>query len=143
MIMRIVCIVERSLQPDGQHQSLQEVVSLHSRCNRQVPESLSHPAPASHVRTLSPGKLNIILLLSYSLADRAWHALRDRGEDQAVILTGESGAGKTEAGKLVMQYIAAVTGHNRHNQDIKYQLLQANPVLEGRGCQRFDGSICW
>ena len=30
-----------------------------------------------------------------------------------------------------MQYIAAVTGHSRINQDIKYQLLQANPVLEG------------
>ena len=31
-----------------------------------------------------------------------------------------------------MQYIAAVTGHSRINQDIKYQLLQANPVLEGK-----------
>jgi len=69
----------------------------------------------------------------YSLADRAWHNLRDRGEDQAVILTGESGAGKTEAGKLVMQYIAAVTGHANEFQDIKYQLLQSNPVLEGFG----------
>ena len=27
------------------------------------------------------------------------------------MLTGESGSGKTEAGKLVLQYIAAVTGH--------------------------------
>ena len=41
------------------------------------------------------------------------------------------GAGKTEAGKLVMQYIAAVTGHTRECQAIKYQLLQSNPVLEG------------
>ena len=69
--------------------------------------------------------------VSYSLADRAWHQLRARGEDQAIVLTGESGAGKTEAGKLVMQYIAAVTGHTRECQDIKYQLLQSNPVLEG------------
>ena len=30
-----------------------------------------------------------------------------------------------------MQYIAAVTGHTRECQDIKYQLLQSNPVLEG------------
>jgi len=72
----------------------------------------------------------------YSLADRAWHKLRDRGEDQAIVLTGESGAGKTEAGKLVMQYIAAVTGHSRECQDIKYQLLQSNPVLEGLGNAR-------
>ena len=31
----------------------------------------------------------------------------------------------------MMQYIAAVTGHTRECQDIKYQLLQSNPVLEG------------
>ena len=75
--------------------------------------------------------LNLETYFSYSLADRAWHKLRDRGEDQAIVLTGESGAGKTEAGKLEMQYIAAVTGHSRECQDIKYQLLQSNPVLEG------------
>jgi len=72
----------------------------------------------------------------YSLADRAWNQLKDRGEDQAIVLTGESGSGKTEAGKLVMQYIAAVTGHSREVQDIKYQLLQSNPVLEGLGNAR-------
>jgi myosin-1 len=54
------------------------------------------------------------------------------GEDQAVILTGESGSGKTEAGKLVLQYIAAVTHHSAEFHNIKYQLLQSNPVLEGR-----------
>ena len=75
--------------------------------------------------------LKLFSCVSYSLADRAWHQLRARGEDQAIVLTGESGAGKTEAGKLVMQYIAAVTGHTRECQDIKYQLLQSNPVLEG------------
>ena len=48
------------------------------------------------------------------------------------MLTGESGAGKTEAGKLVLQYMAAVTGQASEFQDIKYQLLQANPVLEGK-----------
>ena len=86
-----------------------------------------------------PVPANLLFVLSYSLADRAWHLLRDKGQDQAVILTGESGAGKTEAGKLVMQYIAAVTGHSRHNQDIKYQLLQANPVLEGKDSLLLSG----
>jgi myosin heavy subunit len=60
------------------------------------------------------------------------------GEDQAVILTGESGSGKTEAGKLVLQYIAAVTHHSAEFHNIKYQLLQSNPVLEGR--QLFSAS---
>ena len=95
-----------------------------SHCLNQLPPHmwvLPSPQLSAHLSSLS-----------YSLADRAWHLLRDNGQDQAVILTGESGAGKTEAGKLVMQYIAAVTGHSRINQDIKYQLLQANPVLEGK-----------
>ena len=48
-----------------------------------------------------------------------------------MILTGESGSGKTEAGKLVLQYIAAVTHHSAEFHNIKYQLLQSNPVLEG------------
>ena len=73
------------------------------------------------------------ICFSYSLADRAWHQLRHRGQDQVIVLTGESGSGKTEAGKLVMQYLAAVTGHSKLCQDIKYQLLQSNPVLEGLG----------
>ena len=85
-----------------------------------------------------PRYVNLLLLMcpicfSYSLADRAWHQLRHRGQDQVIVLTGESGSGKTEAGKLVMQYLAAVTGHSKLCQDIKYQLLQSNPVLEGLG----------
>ena len=57
------------------------------------------------------------------------------------MLTGESGAGKTEAGKLVLQYIAAVTGHAQEFQDIKYQLLQSNPVLEGKKRSRVRVTI--
>ena len=46
-------------------------------------------------------------------------------------MTGESGAGKTEAAKLVLQYLAAVTGNAKEFHNIKYQLMQSNPVLEG------------
>jgi ABC-type glutathione transport system ATPase component len=46
-------------------------------------------------------------------------------------MTGESGAGKTEASKLVLQYLAAVTGNAKEFHNIKYQLLQSNSVLEG------------
>ena len=47
-------------------------------------------------------------------------------------MTGESGAGKTEASKLVLQYLAAVTGNAKEFHNIKYQLLQSNSVLEGK-----------
>ena len=47
-------------------------------------------------------------------------------------MTGESGAGKTESSKLVMQYLAAVTGNSKEFNTIKYQLLQSNSILEGK-----------
>ena len=60
--------------------------------------------------------------------NRAWNQLKDRGEDQAIVLTGESGSGKTEAGKLVMQYIAAVTGHSR---EVQVEIRVATKIFEG------------
>lgn len=58
--------------------------------------------------------------------------MRDCHLDQCIIISGESGAGKTEASKLVMQYIAAVSGRGSEVDRVKEQLLQSNPVLEGR-----------
>lgn len=57
--------------------------------------------------------------------------MRDRNKDQCVIISGESGAGKTEASKLIMQYVAQVTGKGGEIDRVKEQLLQSNPVLEG------------
>ena len=44
------------------------------------------------------------------MTDRAWRTLRDMNSDQCLIFTGESGSGKTEAMKLSLQYLAAITG---------------------------------
>ena len=57
--------------------------------------------------------------------------MRDLNLDQCIIISGESGAGKTEASKLVMQYVAAVSGKGEEVDRVKEQLLQSNPVLEG------------
>ena len=57
--------------------------------------------------------------------------MRDLNLDQCIIISGESGAGKTEASKLVMQYVAAVSGKGEEVDRVKKQLLQSNPVLEG------------
>ena len=65
------------------------------------------------------------------MTDRAWRALRDMSTDQCVLISGEAGSGKTESAKLTLQYLAAVTGHAKEFHNIKYQLLQSNPVLEG------------
>ncbi|ORX51799.1 hypothetical protein BCR36DRAFT_582836 [Piromyces finnis] len=69
----------------------------------------------------------------YSVADTAFLNLRDLGQDQCIIISGESGAGKTEASKLIMEYIAAVSGDSLEVDKVKSKLLESNPVLEAFG----------
>lgn len=59
-------------------------------------------------------------------------------ENQCVIISGESGAGKTEAAKRIMQYIAAVSGGAEGSgiEGIKEMVLATNPLLESFGCAK-------
>lgn len=69
----------------------------------------------------------------YSIADDSYRMMRDRNQDQCVIITGESGAGKTETSKYFMKYIAEVSGSTEKVNAIKSQLLNSNPLLEAFG----------
>ena len=56
--------------------------------------------------------------------------------NQCVITSGESGAGKMEAAKCIMQYIAAVSGSGTGQgdiQQIKEMVLATNLLLQSFG----------
>jgi myosin heavy subunit len=55
--------------------------------------------------------------------------------DQAVLISGESGAGKTETTKLVLQYLSTMAGStaSRGAVSVENQILDSNPLLEGFG----------
>lgn len=67
------------------------------------------------------------------MAEDAYYSLISEGVNQCIIISGESGSGKTESSKFIMQYIAAVTGKSKQVQRVKEQILESNPVLEAFG----------
>lgn len=77
----------------------------------------------------------------FAMADQAFRNLVDEGENQSILVTGESGAGKTENTKKVIQYLAAVAtsedtrskSGGRSFSNLSEQILRANPILEAFG----------
>ena len=73
----------------------------------------------------------------FSIAESAYYNMQAYKENQCVIISGESGAGKTEAAKRIMQYIAAVSGGEDSSiREIKDMVLATNPLLESFGCAK-------
>lgn len=54
-------------------------------------------------------------------------------ENQCVIISGESGAGKTVAAKYIMSYITRISGGGSRVQYVKDVVLRSNPLLEAFG----------
>ncbi|KAL8774614.1 MAG: hypothetical protein Q9194_004007, partial [Teloschistes cf. exilis] len=70
----------------------------------------------------------------FAVAESAYYNMNAYKENQCVIISGESGAGKTEAAKRLMQYIASVSGGNDSSiQQTKDMVLATNPLLESFG----------
>ncbi|XP_078007363.1 unconventional myosin-Ie isoform X2 [Phascolarctos cinereus] len=69
----------------------------------------------------------------YALADNMYRNMIIDRENQCVIISGESGAGKTVAAKYIMSYISRISGGGPKVQHVKDIILQSNPLLEAFG----------
>ncbi|TYJ00140.1 hypothetical protein E1A91_A13G067600v1 [Gossypium mustelinum] len=65
----------------------------------------------------------------YAIADTAIREMTRDEVNQSIIISGESGAGKTETAKIAMQYLAVLGG----GSGIEYEILKTNPILEAFG----------
>ncbi|XP_051143189.1 myosin-6-like [Andrographis paniculata] len=70
----------------------------------------------------------------FAVADAAYRQMINEGISQSILVSGESGAGKTESTKLLMQYLAYMGGRSgAEGRSVEQQVLESNPVLEAFG----------
>ncbi|KAL4109668.1 hypothetical protein PRIC1_001364 [Phytophthora ramorum] len=82
----------------------------------------------------------------FSIADKAYRSLMNpighssdgSAANQSILVSGESGAGKTETTKFVMNYLATISQHKNASADsnVMKQVLSSNPILESFGNAR-------
>ncbi|XP_063601194.1 unconventional myosin-Ie-like [Penaeus indicus] len=69
----------------------------------------------------------------YSIADTMYRNMLIDSDSQCVIISGESGAGKTVSAKFIMTYITRISGGGQRVQHVKDIILKSNPLLEAFG----------
>ncbi|KAL7403896.1 hypothetical protein ABVT39_006572 [Epinephelus coioides] len=65
----------------------------------------------------------------FAIANLSYTTMMDAKKEQCIVISGESGSGKTEATKLILRYLTAI----HHKCNVSQQILEATPLLESFG----------
>jgi myosin heavy subunit len=66
----------------------------------------------------------------FEIADDSFRMMLEKVQPQSMVISGESGAGKTECTKQALQYLAEIAGSAN---GVEQRILYANPILEAFG----------
>ena len=71
----------------------------------------------------------------FAIADKAFRDMKVLKQSQSIIVSGESGAGKTESTKYILKYLCDNYGsfNQQSSGSLEEKILQANPILEAFG----------
>lgn len=84
------------------------------------------------IRTYRSQSANCLEPHIFAIAETAWRTLEREKCDLSIIISGESGAGKTVSAKYAMRYFAAVGGNESETQ-IEKKILASSPIMEAIG----------
>ena len=94
-------------------------------------------AKIDQIRSIKDAQGSLATPHVFNVANAALHGLTYRNKTQAIIISGESGSGKTEQTKRCLKFFASLSGSNnasaRESDVISQRVLSANPILEAFG----------
>lgn len=67
----------------------------------------------------------------FAIAESAYKVMKRQEKDSCIVISGESGSGKTEASKIILKYIAAVTNTSGKNDIERYETVSCLLLLCG------------
>ncbi|EDL44354.1 myosin PfM-C, putative [Plasmodium vivax] len=98
---------------------------------KMIPDLYSDSMLAKHVQPIQSKSPHI-----FSTANSAYLGMCQHNKSQTILISGESGAGKTESTKYVMKFLACAGSDIKRRSLIECQILESNPLLEAFGNAR-------
>ena len=66
----------------------------------------------------------------FAIADSAYHSMLKQRKNQCIVISGESGSGKTEATLFLLHHLTMLSQKGSHGSGVEQTILSSGPVLE-------------